>query len=337
MQKLLFIFEFGVPNYRGFILDYFQRAKKYNVSTISADDKFDYQKQSSSNVIARHIVGKEESRFYLFNPLRVLTANYIVTTFNLRRPHTWIFVLIFPWKKWIFWGQGIWSNEGSVNLLRKLLLKLSSGYIVYTQEGKANLVKFGYESSKISVAQNTLFIGNSEKISNGSYLLYVGRIQERKGLELLFPHLRKLGLMFLIVGDGTFKKKLQILVKNYNISDLVLFEPGTFDDNKIKEYFRGALCYASPGHVGLGVVHAFSYGCPVLTLKDRTHAPEYAYCNNNNSFLIENTSDLSSSLTELIECHDNLVDKRRAAYSTYIAELSPKNVISAFEYHLDDN
>jgi glycosyltransferase involved in cell wall biosynthesis len=337
LKNLLFIFEFGVPNYRTFILDHFKNSNSHNISSVSADDKFDCQEQLDGNVVAKHITGKGENRLYWFNPLRILSADYIVTTFNLRRPHTWLYILLFPWKKWIFWGQGLWKGGRGSNFLRKLLLGISNGYIVYTAEGKNNLTSFGYDESKISIAQNTLSVPNSEKVSKGNYLLYVGRLQERKGLELVFPYLKKFNLTFVIVGDGSYKDTLKKLAEQYEVSDLVRFEPGTFDENAIKHYFEGAMCYVSPGHVGLGVVHAFSYGCPVFTLQDREHAPEYAYCNNDNSYLISNVSDIMSGLSELCEDYNKLDKKRNAAFSTYITALSTDNVFSAFQFQLDIN
>lgn len=337
MKNILFLFEFGVPNYRAFILNHLTKSNLYKINSVSADDKFNYQDELDNNIVAKHLLGKKENRLYWFNPLRILWSDYIFTTFNLRRPHTWLFILLFPWKKWIFWGQGIWKGGFLADFLRKVLLKISKGYIVYTEEGKNNLTAFGYDVKRISIAQNTLFIPNSEKISRGKCLLYVGRLQQRKGLEDVFPYLRKLNLTFVIVGDGDYKNKLVELANQLKVRDLVQFEEATFDERTIKNYFKEAVCYVSPGHVGLGVVHAFSYGCPVLTLTNNEHAPEYIYCNSSNSYLIKNINELEHGLAKLKENKLELQMKRNAAFSTYTYKLSPENVLNAFKFQLDNS
>jgi glycosyltransferase involved in cell wall biosynthesis len=332
MKSIFFIFEFGVPNYREFILNHFCSNQKYQINCVSANDKFNYHNPRYNIKIAKELISKGENKIYIFPPLKLLRSDFIITTFNLRRPHTWLYVLFFPWKKWVFWGQGVWKGQGTVvNLLRKLLLKISSGYIVYTEEGKRNLIEFGYPEERISVAINTLAVANSSECKGGEYLLYVGRVQERKRIEWIFPYLKELNINLRVVGDGEYKKKLISLVHKYDIEANVEFFPATFDDEEIKSHFSGAICYITPGHVGLGVVHAFAYGCPIFTVKTMEHAPEIAYCNKDNSYLASGYDDVQQVLLDISNDASKLKRKKRKALLFYQQNLSPNNVIAAFD------
>lgn len=329
----LFLFEFAIPNYRLFIIDWF--IKQYGpVLAVSADDKFDCKPSCVTKKLSRYI-GRNETRFYFLNPFFLINKRIIISTFNLRRFHTWIYIFFFPWKRWIFWGQGIWKNQNFIiNNIRKAVLTLSAGYVVYTDEGKQNLLKFGYPSKKISVAKNTILVPNYQMTDGTKYLLYVGRIQERKQIEIIFPFLKELCLKLRIVGDGEYKQTLLKMVSSFNIEDSVSFYPSTFDETELLKHFAGAIVYFSPSSIGLGVVHAFSYGVPVMVLKNNTHGPEYTYCNPENSYLCDGLKQLINYL-KLLDPHSlDHLNKKKASFEYYNMHLSYENVFSAFDYHL---
>ena len=334
--KILLLFEFGVPSYRKYVLDWLNCRTGSVVSIISANDKFRSLRLKNEHRL-NFFIGKGENRLYLFNPLRLIDKNVVISTFNLRRPHTWLFLLILPWKKWIFWGQAEWTSSNLlINFLRRILLSLSSGYIAYTPKGKKNLIDFGYPERKISVAFNTLDVPNHRLTIGGEYLLYFGRLQERKKIELIFPYLRELGLKMRIVGDGDYKASLVEMTVEQGVENLVEFYAGTYNNDEILEHFSSSACYFSPGHVGLGVVQAFAYGVPVFTLSSCSHAPEFAYCNDENSYLFNNFNDMVQSLEKLDFDSTEHSKKKSSAYEYYQNNLSIENVYKAFEYHLRD-
>lgn len=332
--RLVCLFEFGVPHYRGFILKYF--LKKFSrVDIVHADDKFD-SSWVRAQTKAIKLFQRGENRLLLFNPKIVFCADVIVTTLNVRRPHTWMFVLLCPWKKWIFWGQGVGkSHSWLFRALRRILFKISHGYVVYTEGGRKRLIDAGYDKRKISIAYNTLQVKNSKQTCGDDYFLYVGRIQERKQLELIFPYLQASGKQLVIVGDGDHKQALTNFVNQNCYSKVVRFLPAIYDDVKIKEIFSGAIAYVSPGHVGLGVVHAFSYGVPVITLRNASHAPEFEYCTDDNSYLCGNIQELGNALRSSLKNKTIHQEKRRDAYNCYKSRLSDKNVLLAFDFHFD--
>lgn len=331
-MRILFVFEFNVPSYRFFIIEKLSN-DGFEIESVSADDKFDHQ-VPWNNKIALKISGKGENKLYFFSPKSILFSDVIVSTFNIRRPHTWMYILLFPWKKWVLWGQAEWtSNNFFVNILRRLVFRISSGYIAYTPSGKSNLVKFGYPENNISVAYNTLQVSNSRMTYGSRYLLYVGRIQERKRVEAVFPFLKALNIKLRIVGDGDYRSKLDEEIERYEVQDYVELFPSTYDDDQLLQHFSGAIAYFSPGHVGLGVVHAFSYGVPVVTLERESHAPEFEYCSLDNSYIFSDFDTMIEGLEHLDPLSCTHMDKKRKSLEFFKENLSEDKFLEAFLYH----
>ncbi|MCC5879173.1 MAG: glycosyltransferase, partial [Idiomarina sp.] len=257
-DRVFMIFEFGVPNYRFFILEWISKRSR-SLTGISGDDKFGFEFPGIKRCTIKF--GKGENKLFIFNPFRLFFKDVVITTFNLRRPHSWMPMLVFPWKKWVLWGHGLGQNRSIfTRLLRKTLFRISDGFIVYTPKGKQRLIEVGYPSEKISVAYNTLSISNPGETKGEEYFLYFGRVQERKGLSLIIPYLNQFKYRLRVVGDGEHLVELVQLAEQHGVTDRIDFYPGTFDEKVIAEHFSGAVGYLSPQNLGLGVVHSFAYG-----------------------------------------------------------------------------
>lgn len=333
-KSLLVIFEFGIPPYRIFLLEYF-----YN---LFEKVKFIHNEERFGNLNVAGAVKSPNLKFFkeisitYVSFLDILRSDIIVTTFNIRKIHTWIFCFIFPYKKWIFWGKGIGqSNNFIVRFLRKTLLKISQGFVVYTEEGRDSLIAMSYPESKVSIAFNTLKIDNCELTNDEvKYFLFVGRLQPRKELDKVLFELQFIDAKFLIVGNGDLKNELLNLVKKYQIEKKVDFLPGIFKEEQLKELFRNAIAYISPGAVGLGVVHSFAYGVPVITsIVNKNHGPEFSYLNETNSYLYE--KDLLDQMKLAVNDEKTRNAKKKEAYNFYLNNLPFENVLNAFQYQFN--
>jgi glycosyltransferase involved in cell wall biosynthesis len=296
-KSCLLILEYGIPHYRNFLFEYFNQYFQ-NFSILHSGERFqpDF---NFSNKKGKNIKIRGEFSLVFFNPIDILKSDVVISTFNIYKPHTWFWILLFPWKKWVLWGQGLGkSNLKILKLFRKLIIQISTGYVVYTEKGKQNLVENGVNPDKISVAFNTLNINNHELTKGQDYFLYVGRIQERKGLEKAIKACIDMGFKLMIVGDGILKEKFK---KEYGNFQNIIFREGIYDEDVLKSIFSNAMAYVSPDHVGLGVVHSFAYGVPVITNKTKEHAPEFEYCNDQNSYLYDNDSQLEYVLKDANE------------------------------------
>lgn len=251
----------------------------------------------------------------------------------------------------ILWGHGIGRTNGFklATYLRRLIAAKARAIIFYTQETKEFfLQKVSISADKCFVANNTILVKQPpvpEAANGRSYFIYLGRIQPRKRLDQLIRAYMQLSdevknaYQLLIIGDGEPNEKaaLRRLVALLKLSGNVLFEPGTFNEDTIAARYSGALAYVSPGAVGLGVVQSFAHGVPVITPGNILHGPEFAYCDEANSFLYSRiVDDEPATILRLRDAMSAAVDpavwERRsaAAYETYRSKCSINNMVAGF-------
>ncbi len=103
-------------------------------------------------------------------------------------------------------------------------------------------------------------------------LLFVGRLEKRKGLDYLFQALPAVlasypGTELVVVGFGPLKKYYQRLVKKLSIGKSVRFV-GAVPNQELAGYYTGATIYIAPttGREAMGIVliEAMACGLPVI-------------------------------------------------------------------------
>jgi glycosyltransferase involved in cell wall biosynthesis len=346
-MKLLFVFEFGLLHYRIPILE-----KISMHESVERCDVIHAGNYTNGNYKFLELKANIKSfgRLKIITDVRKIKDDYdvIVFSLNLWRPD-WIGAMFSSRKaKYIFWGHGFGrENNYLVARVTKLLLaKWADAQIFYTENGRQAYLKHGIPPEKLFVAQNTLHIENSGRsdATDKTDLIYVGRIQERKGIDLLIKAFALVrnevpnNVKIKIIGNGDIAE-LQRLAEEKQIEDRVIFTPGVFNEEELKEVFINAVAYVSPNHVGLGVVHSFSYGVPVITNRKRKHAPEFEYCDDKNSLLYEgDVEQLAESIKQI--CTNKELRRRlsQGGYDYYQQNLRSdkmvKGFLDAFDYVL---
>lgn len=207
-------------------------------------------------------------------------ADIVVIMFDIK----WITLMYYCLKhkqKVILWGHGYGRNTFA-NLVRQLIMKASKAILLYEEDAVMQLVNKGFNQDKIFYTGNTVNVKNARrKDGPRTQYIYMGRIQERKGLNdllIAFSLISKSipqNIGVTIVGDGELIEDLLMLAEELKISERVHFTGALYGDDLVP-YYDQAIAYISPGHVGLGVLHSFAYGVPVITRSDTLHAPEVA-------------------------------------------------------------
>ncbi len=104
-----------------------------------------------------------------------------------------------------------------------------------------------------------------QKINND--FLYIGRLSEEKGIDLLLNAFATNGFNLIIAGDGPFKEKIIDYSKRYNNIDFL----GLIDKNKVFSLMKSctALVFPStwPEGMPLTIIEALACGLPVITSK----------------------------------------------------------------------
>lgn len=261
----------------------------------------------------------------------------IITVFD---PH-WINAFLLPLthtdKKIILWGHGLGKNKFISNIRKKLFQKANS-IITYNQEGKSKIVDLGINQDKIFIANNTLLVENSINTSDSSEknFLYVGRLQRRKRLDIFLDIFSELnlgskGYTITILGNGAEEKLyLEGCSKKLNIEQYINFVSGTANENILMNYFSKALYYVSPEAAGLGVIHSFAYGVPVLTMKSSNHGPEVNnIINIDNGYIFDDIKHFKDTLLILLKS-STAKNMGNNAFEMYRAERNIENMVNSF-------
>lgn len=174
-----------------------------------------------------------------------------------------------------WWGHGTLGRQGRLGVLfRKLFYTLSDGVLVYSEGGKQNLVAKGVLPEKIHVVNNCLNdedYGFDRPIVSGDKfkILFSGRLTAAKRVEELIKlgdRLKKDAVNFQIdiLGDGPMFEDLKAEVEASDLEKFVFLQ-GPQYGREAHRFFNEATVFVHPGAIGLSVIHALSFGLPVIT------------------------------------------------------------------------
>lgn len=200
-------------------------------------------------------------------------------------------------KKVILWCHG-WHNEVSWywSILLKLFYGMASHVLLYGDYSRNFMINKGIPASKLSCIYNSLDYDKQLEVrrnltdsslyfdhfqNDHPVLLYIGRIQKRKRLDMILEAmymLRQQGIYtnFVCIGDNTEEIGLQKLIEKYDLKDSVWLYGPLYDEHIKGEMLYNATVCVSPGNVGLTAMDALNFGLPIITNDDfSTQMPEY--------------------------------------------------------------
>jgi glycosyltransferase involved in cell wall biosynthesis len=169
------------------------------------------------------------------------------------------------------WGLGAPEISNSLlNRIRKGFLESLDGIISYSARGEQEYRNLGF--TKVYTAYNAVTskpaeepFSRSMKLDGSPTLLYVGRLQKRKRIDVLLkacsviPENQQPNLI--IVGDGPYQKEIEeIARKEYPQAQFV----GSKHGNQLTPFFNQADLFVLPGTGGLAVQQAMSHGLPII-------------------------------------------------------------------------
>lgn len=213
----------------------------------------------------------------------------------------------------IFYGHGIDKQKDRWlrNILYNLTYFLFDGIILYTPAERSRLWKrYHY---KITCANNTLDIDNLSveesremikkryHITTNKVILTTGRLHSRKKIEVLSDifirnYKNSPDVSWILVGPDLSEEVYDTIVKIHNIH----FLGPVYDKHKMAEIFSIADLYCVPGALGLGIVEAFYWGLPVLTMAVN-HGPEAYYLrSDHNSLIAKDKKELEHMIHDIL-------------------------------------
>jgi glycosyltransferase involved in cell wall biosynthesis len=194
----------------------------------------------------------------------------------------------------VWWGQGwsVGSSEPAV-WARAHLARLADVALLYNDAEIGLFSGYGFPERRLTAMNNTIDTRAVKRIRagwdrerledfkhrhglEGPVLLFCGRLVRSKRLDLAFQALSRVQasggrFSFVLVGDGPEKAALQRVAELANLAPFTRFVGEEWQEEKLAPWFLSARALLHPGPLGLGLLHAFSYGLPVITHAERRH------------------------------------------------------------------
>lgn len=173
----------------------------------------------------------------------------------------------------IGWGLGAPKTGRAESLLRREFLNSLDAIISYSQAGAEQYIAAGFNKDCVFVAPNAVSPRPTQpapqrllEYKDGKpSILFLGRLQERKRIDLLLQACAKLPIhlqpSLVIIGDGPDRARLQALAaREYPSAQF----PGAKHGPELEPYFAAADLFVLPGTGGLAVQQAMAHALPVL-------------------------------------------------------------------------
>lgn len=187
----------------------------------------------------------------------------------------------------LWWGHGIGPRTRGRSLKIMLwLARQADAVIFYDQERATRMVEAGLAKQRAFVAPNSIDVEVIASLRQDTPLaarhriVYVGRLTERKKVELLLkafararPRLPSETILT-IIGDGPQRASLTALASQLQLGAAVQLTGPLYDQSQLAPYFNQAWVSVSPGPVGLAAVHSFAFGLPMIVARHEGHGPE---------------------------------------------------------------
>ncbi|WP_043426642.1 glycosyltransferase [Curvibacter lanceolatus] len=244
--------------------------------------------------------------------LDAIRADVLILDLNPRVINVWFFLLIrkILAKRTILWGHA-WSRiGGSGVLLRKLISRLASGLIVYTETQRqealeANLNRLIWAAPNSLYREKDILMQSNSGFPRNNFI-YVGRLVEDKKPELMIRAFSKFkenvtsSCSLSVVGAGPQMPYLKNLVRELNLSADVNFFGHISGMDELRVHYERAIASISPGYVGLSITQSLAFGVPMIIAREENHAPEIEAARENfNSMFFK--SDSIEDLSRVIE------------------------------------
>lgn len=280
----------------------------------------------------------------VLSEMRTGQYDVVIAMFDIHWVNNIIAVFWGSNSRFLYWGHR-YSKNCIGNKLRNLLMRVSDGVVLYSEAEISRMISAEVPKSKIFVAPNTIDVSN---FSDGSSaykdsFLFTGRAQKRKKVDLLIrafsevldhiPENTKLN----IVGSWQENNNLKTLAEHLKVSDRVVFHGEITDHEKLKTLFHHAYAYVSPGPVGLGVLHSFAYGVPVVTNYLGKHGPEFDNLSDGKNALLYKTYDEFKEVLVSL-CNDKNLSTRlgRNAYELYAQDRTIERMVKGFREAIEN-
>jgi glycosyltransferase involved in cell wall biosynthesis len=243
-------------------------------------------------------------------------------------------------KKVVLWTMvNSFRGNSFMSRLRLFWSRMFSYLFVYTDVEATQLRDSGWERHQILGMNNGLDQNRIDRIAAGwsskrladwqidrgiagrPLLLSIGRLIEKNQFDLIPGVIQQLtdrfpDLIWVLVGEGPERGRLQQLSDEAGVSSHILFVGSEFEEERLAPWFLSAEAMLFPGAIGLTVMHAFGYGLPLVTHNRRDwHGPEFGIFSDGKTGFSFNPGDVLGLRDAVLKALQ-LDEKKREIMST---------------------
>jgi len=181
---------------------------------------------------------------------------------------------------------------------------------------------------------------NQHKLSRNATILFCSRLDPSNNVCLLVRAAKKLSnqlpsLRVIIIGKGPEEDAIRFEVARLKMDCHIILVGAIYDEMALAPWFLLSDVFCYPENIGLSLLHAFSYGLPVVT-SDRTdlHGPEIEAIRpgyNGVVYTHGDENDLAGTLRALLFDRKSRELMAARAIFTVRKEFTLKNMVDGFE------
>jgi len=267
----------------------------------------------------------------------------------------------------ILFGHGYSRSRGDRFAgVRRAIARLSTCVLVYSKSAGDELIRSGFDPARIFVALNSIDQGAVKRatacwqeapeklegwkvangLADGPFILFVSRLTPKARLDLLVEGFaaavrKRPDLKLVVIGSGD-ESQLKDPAVRLGVWDRIKMVPATYDEQALAPYFLTAKLLLYPAAIGLTIIHAFSYGLPVVTNDDiPNHNPEIEAMNNGVNGMLYKSGNVQSmaDMVLLVVNNESLrtsmsLAARTTAFEQFSLEVCIRGYIKAIEHCL---
>ncbi len=204
--------------------------------------------------------------------------------------------------------------------------EMADRFVVASEFTKEKYIEGGFPEEKISIKPHFVDVVQEPQARRDGYMLYVGRLSEEKGLNVLLKASRLLrDVPLRIVGSGPLERSIRQDVNREELTQVEM--PGFLEDAEFDRVFRSAgflilpsVCYENFPRV---VAEAYAAGLPIVA--SRLGSMRELIRDGETGFLFHphDANDLALKVRELVDHPELLQKMQENARREYLACYSP--------------
>ncbi len=214
-------------------------------------------------------------------------------------------------------------------------------FIALTEFSRQKYIEAGWPADKFVVKPNFIedpFNGVSSLDKKGGYALFVGRLSEEKGIDILFDAFKKVDFTLKVIGDGPLNDFVEENA-NGNVEFL-----GRKEKKDVLELVQNASFIIMPStwYEGFPMVLVEAFACGTPALVSKLGSMEEIIVDGTTGLYFEagNSSDLTTKIQLMIDNPVTVYGMGVNARAEYLAKYTPEKnyemLINTYQQAIDD-